>query len=69
MQKFQSSICSAWCINIREQLLEFSTSFGQVNLLCALWTPDIVRVGRKIYTGLGRTSLLSVIGGLRYRHH
>jgi hypothetical protein len=25
--------------------------------------------GRKVYIGSGRTSLLRVIGGLRYRHH
>ncbi|PWZ45698.1 hypothetical protein Zm00014a_030977 [Zea mays] len=50
-------------------LLVFQTSFRQVNLLCALRASDGVHGERKIYIGSGRTSLLLVIGGLRYRYH
>jgi hypothetical protein len=41
----------------------------QVNLLYMFWAPKDVHEGRKIYTSSGRTFLLSVIGGLCYRHH
>jgi hypothetical protein len=47
----------------------FPTLLRQVNLLCVFWAPDSVRSGRNIYIGSGRTSLLPVIGGLRYQHH
>jgi hypothetical protein len=47
----------------------FQTSLQQINLLCAFQTPEGVHDGHNIYTGLGRASLLPVIGGLRYRHH
>jgi hypothetical protein len=36
--------------------------------MCAFWVSDGVLGGRKIYTGLGRTSLHTVFGGSRYRH-
>jgi hypothetical protein len=39
------------------------------NFLCAFRALEGVHGWRKIYTGLGRMSLLLVIGGLRYRHH
>jgi hypothetical protein len=62
-----------WCIisgTRRTSLLSvFRTSLRQVNLLYVFRAPDGVRGGRKIYTSSGRTSLLPVIGGLRYRHH
>jgi hypothetical protein len=51
------------------QLSVFRTSLRQVNLLCVFWALDGVRGGSKIYTGSDRTSLLLVIGGLRYQHH
>jgi hypothetical protein len=44
----------------------FQTSLRQVNLLCVFWAPEGTR---EIYTGSDRTSLLLVIGDLRYRHH
>jgi hypothetical protein len=47
----------------------FQTLLRQINLLCAFRTLEGVHDGRNIYTGLGRTSLLPVIGDLRYRHH
>jgi hypothetical protein len=34
----------------------------------ALWAPDGVRGGRKIYTGSSETYLHLVFGGLCYRH-
>jgi hypothetical protein len=52
-----------------KKLSVFRTSLRQVNLLYAFQAPEGVRGGRKIYTSSGRTSLLSVIGGLRYQHH
>jgi hypothetical protein len=45
--------------------LELSV-FLQVNFLYAFRVPEGVYGGCKVYTGLGRTSLLAVIGGLRY---
>jgi hypothetical protein len=53
----------------QSKFLVFWTSLRQVNLLCVFRAPDGVRDERKIYTSSGRTSLLSAIGGLRYRHH
>jgi hypothetical protein len=47
----------------------FWTSLRKVNLLCAFRTPDSVLSERKIYIHSGKTSLHSVIGDLRYRHH
>jgi hypothetical protein len=47
----------------------FRISLRQVNSLCVFRVPESVRRGRKIYTGLDRISLLTVIDGLRYRHH
>jgi hypothetical protein len=40
----------------------------QVNLYVRVLDPDGVLNRRKIYTGLGRTSLLPVFGGSHYRH-
>jgi hypothetical protein len=54
-----------WRVNCRV----FRTSLRQVNLLCAFQALEGVPGGCKIYTDLGRTSLLPIIGGLRYRHH
>lgn len=42
----------------------FRTSLRQVNLLYTFRALE-----HKVYTGSSRTSLLTVIGGLRYRHH
>jgi hypothetical protein len=52
-----------------KKLSVFRTSLRQVNLLYAFRAPKGVRGGRKVYTGSVRTSLLPVIGGLRYQHH
>jgi hypothetical protein len=59
------------CANpyVVRQLSLFRTSLRQVNLMCAFWALEGVCRGHKIYTGSGRISLLSVIGGLPYRHH
>jgi hypothetical protein len=54
---------------LARQLSVFRTSLQQVNLLCAFRASEGVHGGCKIYTGLGRTSLHPVIGGLGYRHH
>jgi hypothetical protein len=50
------------------QLSMFRTSLQQVNL-CVFRAPNCVRVGHKINTGSGKTSLHPIFGGLRYRHH
>jgi hypothetical protein len=43
-----------------------SNQHRRVNLYMRVLDPDVVLSGRKVYTGLGRVSLLLVFGGLRY---
>jgi hypothetical protein len=47
----------------------FRTSLRQVNLLYVFRALEGVGGGHKIYTRLGRMSLLLVTGDLRYWHH
>jgi hypothetical protein len=53
----------------KKDMLVFSISLRQVNLLCTFRAREGLHGGRKIYTGSSRMSLHPVISGLCYRHH